>query len=170
MNARSAKTLICVSCFALVLVSLEVEAADARAWLERMNRAVEDLNYEGTFVHVLGGNAETMYIVHRNHNGEVGERLVSLDGAGREIIGREDQLQVIMPDRHIVLLKKRKEGDSLFDALPNYSSKLEAHYEFKLNKTARVANRTAQVIVIKPKDQYRYGYVLWLDEDTAYPL
>jgi sigma-E factor negative regulatory protein RseB len=170
VNARGAKTLICVSCFALVLVSLEAEAADARAWLERMNRAVEDLNYEGTYVHLFDGNAETMYIVHRNHNGEIGERYVSLDGAGREVIGREDQLQVIFPDRHIVLLKKRKKGDSLSDAFPSYSSELETHYQFKLSRTARVANRSAQIIVIKPKDQYRYGYVLWLDQDTAYPL
>ena len=27
-----------------------------------------------------------------------------------------------------------------------------------------------QVLDIKPRDEYRYGYVLWLDQETAMPL
>ena len=43
-----------------------------------MNRAVEELNYRGTFVHVLDGTAETLHIVHRNADGQSGERILSL--------------------------------------------------------------------------------------------
>ncbi len=43
----------------LALLGGQATAQEARAWLERMNRAVEDLNYRGTFVHVLDGTAET---------------------------------------------------------------------------------------------------------------
>lgn len=170
MSPPRARTLLQLSCLALALAAVEVEADDVRSWLDRMNRAVEELNYEGTFVHVLGGNAETMYIVHRNHNGVIGERLVSLDGAGGEIVREQDKQQVILPDRHMVWLEERKGSGSLGRALPSYSEKLEPNYEFTLYKTARIANRTAQVVGIKPKDQYRYGYVLWLDRDTAMPL
>lgn len=174
MNAPDPKTLVRASFLMLgVTIGIKVDAQDVRSWLDRMNRAVEELNYEGTFVHVLGGNAESMYIVHRNHNGTVGERLVSLDGAGREIIREEDKVQVILPDRGTVLLEERKEAGSLVTALPNYSEELEPHYEFTLYKTARgarVAKRPVQILEIKPKDQYRYGYMLWLDRDTAMPL
>ncbi len=170
MKAPSPKTLLQVSCLALAFAALQVEADDARAWLDRMNRAVEDLNYEGTFVHVLGGNAETMYIVHRNHDGMIGERLVSLDGAGREIIREQGNVQVIMPDRKMVLIDQHKDAGSLVKALPTYSDKLEPHYSFTLYHKARVANRSVQVVGIKPKDRYRYGYMLWLDRDTAMPL
>ena len=39
----------------LVLSPAHARAADdPRAWLERMSSAVEDLNYEGTVVHLLG--------------------------------------------------------------------------------------------------------------------
>ena len=42
----------------LVLAAVDASAQEARAWLDKMNRAVEELNYQGTFVHVLEGSAE----------------------------------------------------------------------------------------------------------------
>ncbi|MFO7285601.1 MAG: MucB/RseB C-terminal domain-containing protein [Gammaproteobacteria bacterium] len=159
-----------VYCSLLAFVSFDAAAQDARWWLDRMNRAVVELNYEGTFVHVLGNNTETMHIIHRNHHGRISERLVSLDGVGREIIREEDVVKVIFPDKRLVLLETRKDTSPLVSALPNYSAELEPHYEFTLYDTARVAKRPVQVVAIKPKDEYRYGYTLWLDRDTAMPL
>ena len=54
--------------------------------------------------------------------------------------------------------------------MPSYSAELEPHYEIKLHATARVANRPAQMLEIKPRDEFRYGYMLWLDQETAMPL
>jgi len=160
-----------LSCMMLAIAALDAAAQDARSWLDRMNRAVEELNYEGTFVHVLGGsNAETMHIIHRNHGGRISERLVSLDGVGREIIREEDMVRVILPDRRLVLLEARKDTSPLVAALPNYSEELEPHYDFTLYRSARVAKRPVHIVGIKPKDEYRYGYMLWLDRDTAMPL
>jgi len=39
-----------------------------------------------------------------------------------------------------------------------------------LTSSARVASRAAQVLEIKPRDEFRYGYMLWLDQETAMPL
>ncbi|HEX7081899.1 MAG TPA: MucB/RseB C-terminal domain-containing protein [Gammaproteobacteria bacterium] len=153
----------------LVFAVADAGAQDARWWLDRMNRAVEELNYEGTFVHVRGGNAEIMHIVHRNHHGRISERLVSLDGVGREIIREEGMVRVIFPDRKLVLLEARKDQSPL-STLPSYSEELEPHYEFTLYRSARVAKHPAQIVGIKPKDKYRYGYMLWLDKATAMPL
>lgn len=159
-----------IYCALLALVTLDASAQDARWWLDRMNRAVEELNYEGTFVHVLGSNTETMHIIHRNHGGRISERLVSLDGVGREIIREADIVRVILPDQRLVLLETRQDPSPLVSALPNYSAELEPHYEFTLYDTARVAKRPVQVVGIKPKDEYRYGHMLWLDRETAMPL
>lgn len=159
-----------VYCALLALVAFDASAQDARWWLDRMNRAVEELNYEGTFVHVLGTNTETMHIIHRNHGGRISERLVSLDGVGREIIREANVVRVILPDQRLVLLETRQDPSPLVSALPNYSSELEPHYEFTLYDSARVAKRPVQVVGIKPKDEYRYGYMLWLDRETAMPL
>jgi len=154
----------------LLCMMTAAQGQDARVWLDRMNAALEQLNYEGTFVHVHGGNTETLRIIHRNVDGVVAERIVSLDGVGREIIREADNIRCILPDRKVVLLEERPEINPLVSALPSYSQKLEAHYRFKVYSTDRVANRQTQVVGIMPRDEYRYGYVLWLDWETAMPL
>lgn len=152
------------------LVSGQAVAQEARDWLARMNRAVDQLNYRGTFVHVLGGTAETLYIVHHNADGRSGERILSLEGTGREIVRRGDQVQGILPDQRIVLLETRSDVSPLVPALPSTTADLEPHYEITLGGIVRVADRSAQVLEIKPRDEFRYGYTLWLDQATGMPL
>jgi sigma-E factor negative regulatory protein RseB len=134
-----------------------------------MSRAVEDLNYRGTFVHVLDGTAETLHIVHRNQAGQEGERILSLE-MGREIVRQGDRVQGIFPDQRIVLFETRSDVSPLVSVLPTSAADLEPHYEIKLLGAARVAERQAQMLEIKPRDEYRYGYMLWLDQETAMPL
>jgi len=146
-------------------------AQDASTWLERMNNAVEELSYRGVFVHMQGASAETLLIVHVNEGGSISERIMSLDGAGREIIRDGNEVRCILPDKETVLLEGSGEPSPLVAALPSYTQELAAHYEFRLHRrTARVADRRAQVVSIMPKDDLRYGYRLWLDAETAMPL
>ena len=70
----------------------------------------------------------------------------------------------------MVLLEARKDLSPLVAALPSYSEDLEPHYELTLYATARVAKRATQMLSIKPRDEFRYGYMLWLDKATAMPL
>jgi sigma-E factor negative regulatory protein RseB len=153
-----------------VVVAADASAQEARTWLDKMNRAVEELNYRGTFVHLLEGTTERLSIVHRNADGRSGERILSLDDVGREIIRQGDEVQCILPDRRVVLLEERKDLNPLVAALPSYSAEIELHYELTLRSSARVANRAAQMLEIKPRDEFRYGYMLWLDQETAMPL
>jgi sigma-E factor negative regulatory protein RseB len=88
----------------------------------------------------------------------------------REIIRNDDNVRCILPDRRVVLLEESAESSPLVSALPGYSQKLEAHYRLKVFSTDRVADRETQVIGISPRDDFRYGYVLWLDVETAMPL
>ena len=157
------------SLLVFVFLGGHANAQEARDWLERMNRAVEELNYRGTFVHVLDGTAETLHIVHRHADGQSGERILS-DNAGREIVRQGARVQGIFPDRRVVLFETRSDVSPLVSALPSNTAELEPHYEIKLGGGARVADRPAQVLEIKPRDEFRYGYVLWLDQETAMPL
>ncbi len=152
------------------LVGTHATAQEARDWLERMGRAVEELNYRGTFVHVLDGTSEALHIVHRNADGQSGERILSLDGPGREIVRQGDRVQGIFPDRRIVFFETRSDVSPLVSVLPSSTTDLSPHYDIKLGGADRVAERAAQVLEIKPRDEYRYGYKLWLDQETAMPL
>ncbi len=159
-----------VGALALAVGPLLAFAQSPQDWLARMAEAVELLNYEGTFILMQEGSVESLYIIHRHEGGKVSERIVSMDGAGREIIRHEDEVTCILPDKRSVLIEQRKDVNPLLSALPNYSDKLEQHYAVALSRRGRVAGRMTQVIRIQPRDSYRYGYRLWLDEATAMPL
>lgn len=155
---------------AVSMTTLTALAQDAQDWLTRMSHTVEELSYQGTFVHMQGGDAETLHITHLNDDGRISERILALDGVAREIIRNGDEVQCILPDRRAVLLEECRDVSPLVSALPTYSDELRRHYEFTLHEAARVAERQTQIVSIKPKDGFRYGYMLWLDQDTAMPL
>jgi sigma-E factor negative regulatory protein RseB len=54
--------------------------------------------------------------------------------------------------------------------VPIYNEQLEAHYSIERGAFKKALGRRTQVILVQPRDQYRYGYRLWLDDETAMPL
>jgi sigma-E factor negative regulatory protein RseB len=160
---------------ALALAALAAPPAHAAAqganeWLQRMSDALATLNYVGLFTHTAGHQSETMRIVHRVDDGRSMERLVSLDGSGREIVRTAEEVHFYMPDRRVVLVEQRSDDGSLVRALPTPGPKLDEHYTLDLRKGSKLLGRDVRVLDIVPRDAFRYGYRLWLDEDTAMPL
>lgn len=157
--------------FAVCLLSLAagiVQAAeDPREFLARLEQAIEGLNYEGTFVHIVDGRADTMYVVHRVEDGTAMERLVSLDGPRREIIRDEEEVTCIFADEKSVLVERRKQDSPLRAAIPRDTHQLDQHYTFRLLKPVNKLGRDASVITITPEDDLRYGYKLWMDRETG---
>lgn len=157
-----------------VLAARPAHAADdPRAWLDRMARAIDGLNYEGELVHVHGDDATVMRVVHRVEGGKVTEKITSED-ADREIIRTDDEVTCIFPDQHTVLVEARDDsgsGDSPLRAhLPGAGGIDPALYHVSFAGVDRVAGRRTQGIWIRPKDGFRYGYRIWLDRETAMPL
>lgn len=156
----------------LGLMAQPVAAADddAREWLQRMTDALATRNYFGLFTHTTNGQSETMRIVHRVDGEQSTERLVSLDGSGREIVRTAKEVHVYLPDRRVVLVEARTDAGSLLKALPAPSPQLEAMYELRLRKGNKLLGREVRILDIRPRDAFRYGYRLWLDEESAMPL
>lgn len=160
---------------ALALLGGGVAAAEElRDWLARMDRAVETLNYHGVLVHMHGGEADVLRIVHRVEDGRVTERITSVDGPGREIIRDDDHVTCIMPDQQAVLVEPRDERDGSQSPLRGRLPLLEAFnadfYTLAFVAGGKVAGRDTRAISVQPRDDYRYGYGLWLDELTGMPL
>jgi sigma-E factor negative regulatory protein RseB len=145
-------------------------ADDPRAWLERMNKALATRNYDGTFFHISGGRVETMRIVHRVRSGRVTERLQSLDGSGREFVRANDELTCYLPDQHTVLVEPRQDRGPFLGSLPQFDATVSDFYRIEALPDTHILGRPARVIAVNPKDQFRFGYRLWLDEKTAMPL
>ena len=154
----------------LVTLSLaEVAAADvgARGWIEKMSIAMQDLDYNGTFVYLHDGDIESMQIFHRKKDGVEHERLVSLNGEAREIIRNADDVVCIWPGSKSVIVTKAKPRTPFPRFEPEQMQSLEAYYQFKELEPARIADRAARTIDISPLDEFRYGYRLWIDKETS---
>ncbi|MEJ0040607.1 MAG: MucB/RseB C-terminal domain-containing protein [Gammaproteobacteria bacterium] len=157
--------------FALMMsaVAAAADADDSRQWLERMNQALVTRNYDGTFAFWQNGKVEMLRIIHRVKDGHVSERLVAL-GSGREIIRNGGELARYLPDQRVVIVEKRSEQDPLFGNFPTFDQASAVFYDIKLLKRTRIYQRDARLISVTPKDEFRYGYRLWIDEGTAMPL
>lgn len=142
----------------------------AKQWLERMIQALNNLDYQGTFVYLHDNQLETMRIVHAVKNGKVQERLISLNGAPREVIRDHSSVTCVMPESQEVSVDKRPLSRKFLALLPEDLHQLDSHYFFRWLGKGRVASREAMVVAIIPKDGLRYGYRFFLDKDYNLPL
>jgi len=145
-------------------------SAEPTEWLERMNKALTTRNYVGVFTHVRGTRAETLRIIHRVRGRDVSERLLSLDGSGREFVREGDELTCYFPDKKTVLVERRAPDGPLLGALPAIDEDNSLVYEIRGGERQRLLGRTTRVVALHPRDEFRYGYRLWIDEETSMPL
>jgi sigma-E factor negative regulatory protein RseB len=134
-----------------------------------MDHALTTRNYDGTFSHWQGGRVEMLRIIHRVQDGNVSERLVSLDGSGREFIRTGSSLACYLPDRRTVVVEQRPTEESLV-GFPTVNDQTASFYDIREVGHTRINRRVTHVITVSPRDEYRYGYRLWVDDTTAMPL
>lgn len=140
---------------------------DARAWLERMSTAMSQMNYQGTFVYMQGDAMETMRITHVSDEDGVHERLVSQSGTPREILRDSSGVRWVGGDDTSVL-EDRSIRRSFFPELPlSGNEKGGESYTFKFGGETRIAGHSSRNIKVMPRDHYRYGYSLWLEEHSG---
>ncbi len=75
-----------------------------------------------------------------------------------------------MPDQHMVLVEARQDRGPFLGSLPKFGASVNDFYRIEAKPSTRMLGRPARAIAVTPKDQFRFGYRLWLDETTAMPL
>jgi sigma-E factor negative regulatory protein RseB len=154
--------------------SLSFAEGSVHEWLDRMKQAVEERNYQGTLVYMRPGMAETFTVYHRVEDGIATERVVSMGGDGAEIIRTQNEVICIFPGQQKVVVDQRHDltvgQNPLRASLPEYSPELQENYELEMLAGGRVTGLAAVTIAINPRDQFRYGYRIWLEEQSAMPL
>lgn len=140
---------------------------EARHWLERMSTAMSQMDYQGTFVYVQGDDVVTMRITHVADEAGVRERLVSMSGVPREVLRDSNGVRWVLGDDRSVLADQPF-NRSFFPQLPlDEHDQTERCYALKLGGNGRIAGRAVRGINVLPRDDYRYGYTLWLEERSA---
>ncbi len=153
----------------LLLVARAALADDPADWLGRMDQALRELSYEGRLVYVHGGAVESLRLVHTRDGDRQHERLESLNGTARVVIRNHERVTCLLTDRRAISMKRTAARGPL--ALPEIDpAQLSVAYTPRVEGEGRIAGRAARVVALVPKDSYRYGYRLFLDEQYALPL
>ena len=142
------------------------EQDSAKQWLEKMTSAEQYLNYEGTFIYINGPKVETMQIIHGFDEKGERERITLLTGSSREIVRDEKHVFSVLPRKKQVIIEPRRpasEASAFLDTINGDNT----YYDFELNGNEHIANHVCRIVSIFPKDQYRYGYRLCIDNDTG---
>jgi sigma-E factor negative regulatory protein RseB len=111
-----------------------------------------------------------MRIIHGGGTGGERQRLVSLSGPPREIVVTNNNVVCLSPKRQTTFAGGDYRRSPFPWSIPRELGQLESHYELQLLGEDRVAGLEAQVIAIKPRDVWRFGYRLWLDRRNGLAL
>lgn len=168
---RQTKHLPCLICFLTIFLmpnSLYAEdPEEAKLWLDKMARAIREQAYDGIFTYMRGSDLDTVRVVHSNRDGTEFERLVHLNGKAREIIRTGDRVVCHHADEDAADLNHGVPLGPFSRAFNENISALQDSYQFNLQGRDRVADRETVRLDINPKHTDRYGYRLWLDDQTG---
>jgi sigma-E factor negative regulatory protein RseB len=158
--------LLCV----LMLPGIAAAADPALDWLNRAAAAAKQQNYSGIYVYHHGEHVEVLRVMHRNDGKNEQEKTEVLDGSPRQYLRINQDVYCHLPDGKQVRLERNAPRRFFPAMLPAQPASLLAYYDAKLGGWERVAGRPSQVLMLEPRDGYRYAYNLWLDKQTGLPL
>ena len=145
----------------------QAQSPEALGWLRKMHDATHKLSYRGTFVYQSAGRSETSRITRLVDAGGDIEKLEVMDGVPREIVRTRDTVRCYLPNDRVVKVENRA-ADRTFPALlPEKVGELSRHYDISLGEARRIAGFDCQAILLKPKDNLRYGYRLYADASSG---
>ncbi|WP_455365547.1 MucB/RseB C-terminal domain-containing protein [Kaarinaea lacus] len=142
-------------------------SASALSLLNKMGSAIKNLNYHGTLVYTHDGQVESLKLIHKQDASGEFQRVVHLSGEAREVIRNNDVVTCYMPATQSVMVGERRFNNHLLSKLTKNFEDVKGQYEFVVDGKGRIAERESTIILIQPKDGYRYGYRFWIDNDSA---
>jgi sigma-E factor negative regulatory protein RseB len=144
-----------------------VQAQEVRAWLLRIHEAASRHNFQGTFVVSGGGAVSSARIAHFCEGKNQFERSESLDGQARHVYRFNDVVHTFWPTSRVALVEQRTLLTSFPALLQAGDDKIVDFYDVHPQGADRVAGHEANVLFVKAKDGYRYGYRLWADQASG---
>ncbi|MDG1095447.1 MAG: MucB/RseB C-terminal domain-containing protein [Methylophilaceae bacterium] len=162
----SFKKLLTLFCLVFPLLSFAME--DPWSILEKSAKASQQLNYEGVFHSQSSSESNSTHVIHANIDNKEYCLLKMLDGAPNEVFCSGDMVYVTSQDG--LLIKKRKNQFLFPSVLPSDIKHLKKNYQLSFGEKKRVADRMAQHIELKAKDNLRFNYHIWIDDKNLLPL
>lgn len=136
-------------------------------WLLRLHSASRGLAYIGTFVVSAGDTMSSARIWHVCDGESQMERVESLSGEPRSTFRRDDQVITFLPESKLALSEKRESLGRFPDLLTAVDSPIGQFYAARSVGTERVAGFDADVVLLTPRDEARFGYRIWSEKKSG---
>lgn len=138
---------------------------DGAVLLSRMGEAMRNLDYQGSFTYQHAGRTDTLRVFHAGGPRER-ERMVSLSGPRTELIRDGFNVTCVQADGSATVYT-RLSNRGLLPLIPDAGDRsLAAHYDVRHVGSDRVAGFAADIVDVVARDRLRYGYRLWLDQQS----
>ncbi|OCG20544.1 MULTISPECIES: MucB/RseB C-terminal domain-containing protein [unclassified Gilliamella] len=171
---KQSKNIIFTLFFAFFSVSIYAnDTEEALALLNKMNSAVQTQDYRIYFLSQDKNQYVTTF--EYSHLGAIAKEDINaylryLEGPDKEIILHKGITSYFQPDSASFSITSSRIIEAFPDVIYNNFNDLKDVYDFIALGKARTANRSAQLVKIIAKEQDRYSYVIWIDDDTSLPI
>jgi len=140
-------------------------------WLDKMSQASQQQNFQGTLVIRQQDKMQAIRVKQGVTSKGSWQTLESLTGEDQTILRHNNKVTTIFPAKKLVTISDELTGAQdkgpLHPALPANRHALKKLYKLELSGHDRIANKATQMIQMVPRDQHRYGYVFWLDQQSG---
>jgi sigma-E factor negative regulatory protein RseB len=140
---------------------------EALALLAKIHQATQKLSYTGTFIYQQGNRTEVSRIARIADASGGTEKLEVLDGVPREVVRTRDGVRCYLPASQTVKVERVSQQREFPAILPDRLNELPQYYAASRGAPARIAGYDCISVVLTPRDDLRYGYVLWADASTG---
>ncbi|HEX6362340.1 MAG TPA: MucB/RseB C-terminal domain-containing protein [Albitalea sp.] len=143
------------------------EPQAVREWLMRIHEAASRRNFLGTFVVSAAGAVSSARIAHFCEGPNQFERIDTLDGQTRHVFRYNELVHTLWPHARVAVVEQRELVKSFPALLQDGDDRIGEFYDVSPAGMDRVAGHEASVLIVRPKDGYRFGYRLWSEKDTG---
>jgi sigma-E factor negative regulatory protein RseB len=147
--------------------SVAVEPQEVREWLTRIHSAANQRNFQGTFVVSSAGAMTSARISHFYDGIDQFERIEPLDGQARQVLRHNGVVHTVWQFDKVTLIEQREVLSSFPSLLQDADDHVADFYDMSVQPAERVAGHDANVLTLKPRDEFRYGYRLWTDKQSG---
>jgi sigma-E factor negative regulatory protein RseB len=145
--------------------------AEPAARIAAMVKAMHTLNYQGTVVLYKNGELDTVKFSHLvNARGETQEHVLALNSPLREVLRDAHKVLCIYPEARAMIIDHLPLHRSFLIDFPEAPEALQSHYVYMQAGEETVALQPAAIVLIKPKDIYRYARRIWIGKENHLPL
>ena len=152
---------------AVAAPGVAVEPQEVREWLTRIHNAASQRNFQGTFVISSPGAMTSARISHFYDGTDQFERIEPLDGRARQVLRHNSVVHTVWPFDKVTLIEQRDVLNSFPSLLQDADDRVADFYDVNRQPAERVAGHDANVLMLKPRDDFRYGYRLWMDKQSG---